>query len=439
VKQQLKRQSAVGVAFLALGFGGSCLAAEGQRAVVIHAGQMFDSHAARLVSKQVIVIQGARIDDVGAEGSVKIPPGAEEIDLGTATVLPGLIDSHNHMFKVGNYPNSGSDAAVPAEIRPGTPFSAPYITILASINARLDLMSGFTTTRDLSSGSTADVDLRNAINEGLIPGPRMRVTTEGIRGSIAGPRYFHLIDSPWEGRKQVRVQLKHGADFIKIYAAGFRNDPAVNYGVPTMTAEEQNAIADEAHRQGVRVACTAHAGAAVRQSIEAGCDSIELNTNIDEQSVRMVAERGIYMDFALTIQKIGSARDHTPQAELSKASFQRALKAGVKIAFAVNATGARGKQDGPYHGENGVEFANMVEYGMTPLQALQSATAVGSENIGWGDRVGSIEKGKYADLIAVAGNPAVDVTEMERVQFVMKGGQVFRNDLKASAGNVSQK
>jgi imidazolonepropionase-like amidohydrolase len=267
----------------------------------------------------------------------------------------------------------------------------------------------------------------------------MRVTTEGIRGSIAGPRYFHLIDSPWEGRKQVRVQLKNGADFIKIYAAGFRNDPAVNYGVPTMTAEEQNAIADEGHRQGVRVACTAHAGAAVRQSIEAGCDSIELNTNIDEQSVRMVAERGIYMDFALTIQKIGSARDHTPQAELSKASFQRALKAGVKIAFAVNATGARGKQDGPYHGENGVEFANMVEYGMTPLQALQSATAVGSENIGWGDRVGSIEKGKYADLIAVAGNPAVDVTEMERVQFVMKGGQIFRNDLKASAANVSQK
>jgi imidazolonepropionase-like amidohydrolase len=354
-------------------------------------------------------------------------------------VLPGLIDSHNHMFKVGNYPGSGAEGVVPAEIRPGTPFSAPYITILASINARLDLMSGFTTTRDLSSGSTADVDLRNAINEGLIPGPRMRVTTEGIRGSIAGPRYFHLIDSPWEGRKQVRVQLKNGADFIKIYAAGFRNDPAVNYGVPTMTAEEQNAIADEGHRQGVRVACTAHAGAAVRQSIEAGCDSIELNTNIDEQSMRMVAERGIYMDFALTIQKIGSARDHTPQAELSKASFQRALKAGVKIAFAVNATGARGKQDGPYHGENGVEFANMVEYGMTPLQALQSATAVGSENIGWGDRVGSIEKGKYADFIAVAGNPAVDVTEMERVQFVMKGGQVFRNDLKASAANVSQK
>src|ERR1700676_5468818 len=385
----MKWQSVIGFALLTLtltltfGISGSCLAAESQRTAIIHAAQLFDGKSDRLASKQVIVVQGERIADVGAEGSVKIPAGAEEIDLGTATMLPGLASSHNHMFKVGDYPNTGSTAAVPSEIRPGTPFSPPYLTILASINARLDLMSGFTTTRDLSSGSTADVDLRNAINEGLIPGPRMRVTTEGIRGSIAGPRYFHLIDSPWEGRKQGRVQLKNGADFIKIYAAGFRNDPAVGYGVPTMTAEEQNAIADEGHRQGVRVACTAHAGVAVRQSIEAGCDSIELNTVIDEQSVRMVAEGGIYMDFALTIQKIGSARDHGPQAELSKASFQRALKAGVKIAFAVNATGARGKQDGPYHGENGVEFANMVEYGMTPLQALQSATAVGAENIGW--------------------------------------------------------
>jgi imidazolonepropionase-like amidohydrolase len=184
----MKRQLATGVALLALGLGGSCLGAESQRAVVVHAGQLFDGKSDRLASKQVIVIQGERIADVGAEGSVKIPAGVEEIDLGTGTVLPGLIEGHNHMFKVGNYPNSGAEASVPAEIRPGTPFSLPYITILASINARLDLMSGFTTARDLSSGSTADVDLRNAINEGLIPGPRMRVATEGMRGSIAGPR-----------------------------------------------------------------------------------------------------------------------------------------------------------------------------------------------------------------------------------------------------------
>ena len=247
----MKRQSAIGFALLALGLGGSCLAAEGQKAVVIHAGQLFDGKSDRLVPNQVIVIQGDRIAEVGAAGSVKIPAGAEEIDLGTGTVLPGLIEGHNHMFKIGDHPGADSGASVPAVIEPGSVFSAGYVTLLAGKNAKLDLESGFTTARDLSSGSTLDVDLRNAINEGIVPGPRMIVATEGIRGSIAGPRYFHLIDSPWEGRKQVRVQLKNGADFIKVYAAGIRANPAMGYGAPTMTLEEQQPIVDEAPRQGV--------------------------------------------------------------------------------------------------------------------------------------------------------------------------------------------
>jgi imidazolonepropionase-like amidohydrolase len=267
----------------------------------------------------------------------------------------------------------------------------------------------------------------------------MRVATEGIRGSIAGPRYFHLVDSPWEGRKQVRIQLKNGADFIKIYAAGIRANPDIGYGAPTMTLEEEQAIVDEAHRQGVRVACTAHAGIAVRQSIEAGCDSLELVTDIDAESIRKVVEKGTYMTFGLTITKLQAMKQNFPMAEMSKASFQRALKAGVKIAFSVNATGAHGKQVGPYHGEEGVEFALMVEYGMTPLQAIRSATSVGAENIGWKDRVGSIEKGKYADFVGVSGDPSKDVTELERVKFVMKGGQVVRNDLKGSGANLSRK
>jgi imidazolonepropionase-like amidohydrolase len=429
----MKRQSAIGLALLALGLGSSCLGAEGQKVVVIHAGQLFDGKSDRLLSNQVIVIQGDRIAEVGPAGSVKIPAGAEDMDLGTGTVLPGLIEGHNHMFKVGDYPGTGSDASVPLVIQPGTPFSTAYVTILASINARLDLESGFTTARDLSSGGTADVDLRNAINEGLIPGPRMVVATEGIRGSIAGPRYFHLVDSPWEGRKQVRLQLKNGADFIKVYADGTLGSSA-----PTMTLEEQQAIVDEAHRQGVRAACTAHA-TAVRQSIEAGCDSLELVTDIDAESIRMMADKGIFMTFGLAINKIRGAGRNFRRAELQKASFQRALKAGVKIAFSVNATGAHGKQAGPYHGEEAVEFATMVEYGMTPLQAIRSATSVGAENIGWGDRLGSIEKGKYADFVGVSGNPANDVTELERVKFVMKGGQTVRNDFKGSGANVSRK
>ena len=400
--------------------------------MVIRAGQFFDGKSDRLLSDQVIVIQGDRIAEVGPAGSVKIPAGAQEIDLRGGTVLPGLIEGHNHMFKVGDHPGAGADASVPLVIEPGTPFSTAYSTILASINARLDLESGFTTARDLSSGGTTDVDLRNAINEGLIPGPRMRVATEGLRGSIAGPRYFHLVDSPSEGRKQVRIQLKNGADFIKIYAAGIRANPDIGYGAPTMTLEEEQAIVDEAHRQGVRVACTAHAGVAVRQSIEAGCDSLELVTDIDAESIRMVADRGIFMTFGLAITKIQAKSQNFPMAELSKTSFQRALKAGVKIAFSVNATGAHGKQPGPYHGEEAVEFANMVEYGMTPLEAIRSATSVAAENIGWKDRVGSIEKGKFADFVGVSGNPANDVTELERVGFVMKGGQVVRNDLQGS-------
>src|SRR6202790_2951241 len=263
----MKRQSAIGFALLALGFGGSWLGAQSQKVVVIHAAQLFDGKSDRLASNQVIVIQGERIVEVGPAGSVKIPAGAQEIDLGTGTVLPGLIEGHNHMFKVADHGGADTDPSVPAVPIPGTAFSMPYAIILASINARLDLLSGFTTARDLTSGSTADVDLRNAINEGLIPGPSMQVATEGLRGSISGPRYFHLIDSPWEGRKQVRVQLKNGADFIKVMV-----NPGSGHGAPTMTLEEEQAIVDEAHRQGVRVACTAAAGVGVRQSIEAGCD-----------------------------------------------------------------------------------------------------------------------------------------------------------------------
>jgi imidazolonepropionase-like amidohydrolase len=427
----MKRQSAIGFALLLLGLGGSCLGAGEQRTVVIHAGQLFDGKSNGLLSNQVIVIQGDRIAEVGPAADVKIPAGAEEIDLGMGTVLPGLIEGHNHMFKIGDYPGTGSDAAVPLVIQPGTPFSMPYVTLLAAKNAKLDLLSGFTTARDLSSGSTADVDLRDAINGGIVDGPRMVIATEGLRGSTTGPRYFHLVDSPWEGRKQVRIQLKNGADFIKIYVNNLQPTP---YGGPTITLEEQQAIVDEAHRQGVKVACTAHAGIAVSQSIEAGCDSLELGIDIDPESIRKIVDKGIFMTFALTINKNASRRT---VREIQKASFQRALKAGAKIVFAVNATGAHGKQAGPYHGEETVEFATMVEYGMTSLQAIRSATSVAAENIGWGDRVGSIEKGKYADLVAVAGNPASDVTELERVKFVMKGGQVFRNDFTGPESKVT--
>ena len=162
----MKRLSPIAFALLVLGLGGSCLAAESPKTLVVHAGQLFDGKSDRLLSSQVIVIQGDRIAEVGPAGSVKIPAGAEEIDLGTGSVLPGLIEGHNHMFKIGDYPGTGSDAAVPLVIQPGTPFSPPFATLLVAKNAKLDLESGFTTARDLSSGGTTDVDLRTAINAG---------------------------------------------------------------------------------------------------------------------------------------------------------------------------------------------------------------------------------------------------------------------------------
>lgn len=431
----MKRAVIVVLMLLAFGFANPYLRAQDQKVVVIRAAHMFDGKSDALASNQVVVIEGDRIADVGPAGSVKVPAGAEEIDLGSGTLLPGLIESHNHMFKSGDNPHDPLRVVpmVSGTITPGGTFSQPFATLLAARNAKLDLKSGFTTTRDLSSGGTSDVDLRNAINQGIVPGPRMCIATAGMRGSIAGPPYFHLIDSPWEGRKEVRLQLQHGADFIKIYAAGIRSNPDIGYGDPTMTLEEQQAIVDEAHRHGVRVACTAHAGIAVPQSIEAGCNSLELVTDIKEEDVEKVVQKGMFMDFGLTITKIQAAKQNFPMAELSKASFQRALKAGVKIAFAVNASGAHGTQSGPYHGEEAVEFPLMVEYGMTPLQAIRAATSVGAANLGWQDRVGSIEKGKYADFIGVAGNPAQDVTELQRVKFVMKGGQIVRDDLSVKA------
>src|SRR5690242_13863010 len=171
----MKRQSAIVFALLAFGLSPSRLEAQGQKVVVIHAGRLFDGKSDRLSSNQVIVIQGDRIAEVGPAASVRIPAGAQEIDLGMGTLLPGLIEGHNHMFKVEDHPGAGPFASVPVVIQPGTPFSEPYTTLLAAVNAKLDLESGFTTARDLSSGGTADVDLRNAINEGLVPGPRMRV------------------------------------------------------------------------------------------------------------------------------------------------------------------------------------------------------------------------------------------------------------------------
>jgi imidazolonepropionase-like amidohydrolase len=421
-----------------------CLGGPDRNVVVIHAGRLFDSKSDRLLSDQTIVIQGDRIIEVGAAGSVKVPAGAEEIDLGKATVLPGLIDGHTHVI-MGRKPGADSERGGWGEQILLTD-SWQYRTIAAVVNARKDLEAGFTAMRDCGSlgAMYSDTDLRRAINEGLVPGPRLQVATIPLSGTswlpeggfspeVTIPSALRAVDSPWEGRKAVRENIKYGADFIKVFTGGYpaHYEPEGRMWVaPAMSAEEDRAIVDEAHRQGVKAACHAYAGVSLRDSIEAGCDSIELGADFDPETISKMAEKGIFVVMGLAHTKywetaeLKATQGKYSRVARQKASLPKALKAGVKIAFGTDA-GA-----GPDHGTQAVEFKYLVDYGMTPAQALQSATAVAAELMGWQDRIGTIEKGKYADVIAVAGNPLNDITELERVKFVMKAGEVVRNDLK---------
>ncbi len=437
----MKRQLVIGFVLLVCGFAGSCLGADDQKVVAIHAGQLFVGKSDGLLSNQVIVIQGDRIAEVGPAGSVKVPAGAQEIDLGRATVLPGLIDGHAHMFKA---------QALGLSPKLFLENSSQYRTIWAVVNVKTDLEAGFTTERDMMSVGAmySDTDVRRAINEGVIPGPRLQVATVALIGSgwgegygavrfspeVTAPMGARAIDSPWEGRKAVRENIKYGADFIKVFAdkpEGTHFQPDGRLAIrPSMTLEEERAIVDEAHRQGVKAACHAWGGTPLRDSIEVGCDSIEFGTDFDQEWLIKLAEKGIFLTMELANGKAEEQPDlkktdgKFSRAAMQKATLQKALKAGVKIAFASNP--ASGALD---HGQQAKELEYLVDYGMRPAQALRAATTVNAEMMGWQDRVGSIEKGKYADIIAVAGNPLNDITELQRVKFVMKGGQIFRNDL----------
>jgi imidazolonepropionase-like amidohydrolase len=417
------------------------LEAPPSQVVAVRAGRLFDPKSDRLLSNQLIVIQGDLIAEVGPAGSVKVPASAEEIDLGKATVLPGLIDGHAHMFKW---------AGLPFDEQTLLQNSWQYRTILAVLNVKTDLEAGFTTQRDMMSMGTmySDTDVRRAINEGVIPGPRLQVATIPLMGTawLPTPRLFSpyltlpqdavLVDSPSAGRKAVRENIKYGADLIKIFANTYSGDEQIEPDGrlpirPTMTLEEETAIVDEAHRQGVKVAGNAHAGLPLRESIEAGCDSIEEGIDIDAEAISKMAKKGTFLGMSLSVVKakepteLRITQGKYSQAEMQKASFQRALKAGVKIPFCPN-TGSSGAA----HGKQAKELEYMVDYGMTPVRVLRAATSVNAEMMGWQDRVGSIEKGMYADIIAVSGNPLDDITELQRVKFVMKGGVVIRNDFK---------
>jgi imidazolonepropionase-like amidohydrolase len=411
--------------------------------VAVRAGRMFDAKAGTMLNNQVILIKGERIADVGP--SVQIPSEARVIDLNTATVLPGMIDAHVH--------NAGRGDSVEMK------------TIVMVQSALRDLEAGFTTTVDMDSrGGFGTVELRDAINEGLIKGPRMQVSGQSLNQRASapypnpGPGFYSgftegkNINGPWQARAAVREAKLHGVDWIKIYTTQdfvggrelyeFKPDGSL-VASPSLTFEEVQAIVDEAHRMGLKVACHTYGGDGMRSSINAGVDlnmhvtelykdDALLNTVVQKKlpimitiddlvglnagDKRLLANLGITGDKAVT--RLG-------MAELT---FKKLMKAGVPLVFGSGAVAG----DGAFpHGKQADQFAWMVRWGMPAAQALQT-TFIGAANVlnyNWADRVGTLEKGKFADVIAVTGNPIADVTELERVRFVMKGGVVMKNEI----------
>jgi imidazolonepropionase-like amidohydrolase len=420
----------VGWLFLAFSTGSAQTAPSVHHTVAIHAAYLFDGKSDTLRNNQTIVITDERIAQVGTSAQVKIPSDAEVIDLSRATVLPGLIDTHTHVFE------NGPDLELQT-LR----YSWQYRTLTALANAQKDLMAGFTTIRDLKTVGAmySDVDLRNAINQGVVSGPRMQVATRGIQATggfilkgyspeVPIPMALAVADSPWAAREAVRDQVAHGADLIKVYSTyDFSFTPEGRMvNPPTFTAEEVEAIVDEAHKKGRKVSCHAFGGEGLDNCINAGVQSIEHGVILTDAEIKMMIDKGIYLVPTLYHYQLDRERDEKRYAghsvaEMSEQSFRRAVKAGVNIAF--------GSGVGPFpHGSQTKEFKYMVKFGMTPPQAIKAATSDAAKLMGWEDRVGSVEPGKLADLVVVSGDPLSDISELERVKFVMKGGQVVRND-----------
>ena len=400
--------------------------------VAVRAARLIDGRGDRAMGPAVVVIEEGRIVAVGP--ALAIPAGARVIDLGVATLLPGLIDAHDHLTGVPeNLGYKGLGVSVARE------------ALYGAANAARTLRAGFTAVRNVGAAGYSDVALRDAIAAGEIPGPRLLVSGPplGITGGHCDnnllPSEFHyreggVADGPWEARAKVREVVKYGADLIKICASGGVLSKGDQPGTPQYTPEEMKELVLEAHRLGRKVAAHAHGTQSIKEAILAGVDSIEHASLIDEEGIRLARERGTFLvmdiyndDFILQQgERVGMLPESIEKEKLigrlQRENFQKAVKGGARMAF--------GTDGGVYpHGDNAKQFAYMVRFGMTPMQAIQAATANAAELLGWKDRVGTIEPGKYADLIAVAGDPLADIRALERVGFVMKGGEVVKNEL----------
>ena len=414
-------------------------AATAQDLTVIHAGALVDTQAGVVRRDQWISVRGDRIEEVGGPGT-PVPTGAKLIDLSRATVLPGLIDAHTHVFLQGEDPKEGGyDVQL---LFHGLAFRAAR----ATVSARRALDQGFTTIRDLETEGAGfgDVGIKQAIEKGYIPGPRMFVVTraisstggyplEGYAPEIDVPKGAQLVDGPVDARRAAREQLAGGADWIKVYTThrSWVDASGKLAAQPTLTLDELRAIVDETHGWGRKVACHAYCGEGLRRALEGGCDSIEHGLDMDDAAVARMAKQGTWYCPTLAVYYLDWAPEDTEAGRRDRVraaahgpSFQRALKAGVKIVFGTDMGGI------PWTQPIAQEFPRMVELGMSPMAAIRSATVVAAEMLEMRGQIGVVAKGAYADLVAVAGDPLADITELGRVRFVMKGGTVHRNELQ---------
>src|SRR5580692_2831810 len=411
------------------------------KSYVLKAARMFDGKSDGLVKPGLVVVTDGKIAGVGAGSS--IPVGAEVIDFGDATLLPGFIDAHTHLTSMysEDYKQSALDRLQK---------TVAERALDASVTARVTLMAGFTTVRDVGSSDYLDVGLRNGIPNGDVPGPRMLVTVhalgatgghcdhedgyrEGIFGHESSP-LDGVINGPDQARYAVRLDHKYGADMIKVCASGGVLSPTDDVDTPQLTQEELNAIVDEAHALRRKTAAHAHGAEAAKRAIRAGIDSIEHGSFLDDEALDMMKQRGTYLvPTLMAIQGIQEKFDrgvYMPPAIEAKAraaiaaihiTFQHALAKGVKIGLGTDA--------GVYpHGRNAEEFHQMVDLGMKPVDALKAGTSSDAELLGLADKIGTLESGKLADIVAVPGDPTQNIRQVEKVFFVMKEGAIFRND-----------
>jgi imidazolonepropionase-like amidohydrolase len=410
---------------------------------VIRAGMLIDGKLDAARRDQIIVIRGDRIESIADGSTAKIPPNAEIIDLSHATVLPGLIDSHTHIFLQGEDPAQGGyDANL-------LKYPLAYRAARATVAVRRALEQGFTTLRDVETEGAGygDIGIKMAIEEGYIPGPRLFVATraisttggymlEGYAPELNLPKGVQIVDGPVEARKAAREQLDHGADWIKVYMThrSWLGKDGELVSQPTLTVEELKAIVDETHGWGKKVACHAYGGIGLHRALDGGCDSIEHGLDLDDSAIAQMLKQGTWYCPTIGVYYTDWAPADTPagqrdrkRAAVHEVSFPKALHAGVRIVFGTDMGGI------PWSEPIAQEFSRMVGLGMAPMEAIKSATSRPAEMLDMQGQIGAITPGALADMVAVDGDPVRDIKVLENVQFVMKGGKVFK-----SGGRVNQ-